>query len=83
MIPKFFTPNGDNFNDNFRPEGIETFTNFEIRIFDRTSKLIAQSKNKNYSWNGTYNGRPLPASDYWYVLKVGENLFKGHFALKR
>ncbi|SNY94628.1 T9SS type B sorting domain-containing protein [Flagellimonas pacifica] len=83
VIPKFFTPNGDNFNDNFKPEGIETFANFEIRIFDRTSKLIAQSKNKNYSWNGTYNGRPLPASDYWYVLKVGESLFKGHFALKR
>ncbi|WP_420603882.1 T9SS type B sorting domain-containing protein [Flagellimonas sp.] len=83
VIPKFFTPNGDNINDSFKPEGVELFTDFEIQIFDRTSKLIAQSKSKDYTWNGTYNGRPLPASDYWYILKVDENLFKGHFALKR
>ncbi|MEX0312600.1 MAG: T9SS type B sorting domain-containing protein, partial [Allomuricauda sp.] len=83
VIPKFFTPNGDGFNDSFKPEGIEAFNDFEISIFDRTSKLIAQSTSKSYSWDGTFNNKPLPASDYWYTVKVGDNLFKGHFALKR
>ncbi len=83
VIPRFFTPNGDGMNDHFMLEGIEVSDDFEISIFDRTSKLIAQSNRQDYSWNGTFNGRPLPASDYWYSIKIGDNLFKGHFALKR
>ncbi len=83
VIPKFFTPNGDGYNDSFKPEGIEGFNDFEISIFDRTSKLIAQSTSTSYSWDGTFNNKPLPASDYWYTVKIGEYLFKGHFALKR
>ncbi len=83
VIPRFFTPNGDDINDNFTPEGISGFDDFEIQIFDRTAKLIAQSNSKDYAWDGRFNGKPLPASDYWYTIKVGEILFKGHFTLKR
>nr|WP_223826689.1 T9SS type B sorting domain-containing protein [Flagellimonas sp. S3867] len=83
VLPRFFTPNGDGFNDSFKLEGIQAFEDFEISIFDRTSRLIAQSTSKDYSWDGTYNNKPLPASDYWYTVKIGNNLFKGHFALKR
>ncbi|MGX1928456.1 T9SS type B sorting domain-containing protein [Flagellimonas sp. 2504JD4-2] len=83
VLPKFFTPNGDGFNDYFAPEGITVFEDFEISIFDRTSRLIAQSTSKDYSWDGTFNNKPLPASDYWYTVKIGDNLYKGHFALKR
>ena len=83
VIPRFFTPNGDGINDNFEPEGIQPFDTFSIRIFDRTSKLLFQSSNFDFSWNGTFNGRPLPESDYWYRIQVGENQFTGHFTLKR
>ena len=83
VIPRFFTPNGDGANDSFIPEGIDAFDDFDIRIFDRTAKLIAQSNDKNYAWDGKFNGKPLPASDYWYSIRIGDNLFKGHFALKR
>ncbi len=83
VIPKFFTPNGDGMNDSFKPEGVKALNDFEIRIFDRTLRLIAQSNNKDYSWDGTFNNKPLPASDYWYTLKVDYKLYKGHFTLKR
>jgi len=83
VIPRFFTPNGDGVNENFRVEGASPFDTFEIRIFDRTSKLLAQSLNPNFSWDGTFNNQPLPASDYWYRIQVGKMLIKGHFALKR
>ncbi|WP_242527899.1 T9SS type B sorting domain-containing protein [Allomuricauda sp. CAU 1633] len=83
VVPRFFTPNGDGVNDNFIPEGIDAFEDYEIRIFDRAAKLISQSNNTNYGWDGKFNSKPLPASDYWYTIKIGENLFKGHFTLKR
>nr|WP_298996864.1 T9SS type B sorting domain-containing protein [uncultured Allomuricauda sp.] len=83
VIPRFFTPNGDGINDSFSPEGVQPFDTFSIRIFDRTSKLLFQSSSFDFSWNGTFNGRPLPESDYWYRIQVGENQFTGHFTLKR
>jgi len=83
VIPRFFTPNGDNNNDIFQPEGIQLSEEFSIEIYDRFSKLLFQSRNVNFRWNGLYNGRELPASDYWYHVKVGESSFKGHFALIR
>lgn len=83
VIPRFFTPNGDGVNDFFAPEGAQPLDTFTVSIFDRTSRLLFQSNNFNFNWDGTYNGRPLPASDYWYRIQVGENQFTGHFTLKR
>ncbi|MFY0483764.1 T9SS type B sorting domain-containing protein [Flavobacterium sp. PLA-1-15] len=38
-------------------------------------------------WDGTYNGQPLPATDYWFTLDYEEEgirkEFKAHFSLKR
>ena len=83
VIPRFFTPNGDLKNDVFRVEGSVFLNVFEISIFDRTSKLLMQSTDRSFSWDGQFNGNSLPASDYWYVIKANDKLYKGHFALKR
>jgi len=40
VIPKFITPNGDGYNDNFSINGLEYFPSSEIRIFDRYGKLL-------------------------------------------
>ena len=38
-------------------------------------------------WDGTYNGNPLPGSDYWFTLNYQEaginKEFRAHFSLKR
>ncbi|NNL09325.1 MAG: T9SS type B sorting domain-containing protein, partial [Croceitalea sp.] len=83
VVPRFFTPNGDGVNDWFKAEGITPNKDFEMRIFNRTSNLIYQTTNKDFSWDGRFMDRPLPASDYWYVMRVGEQMHYGHFALKR
>ncbi|WP_416576252.1 T9SS type B sorting domain-containing protein [Maribacter sp. HS] len=38
----------------------------------------------NY-WNGTFNGKPLPSSDFWYRFENSQNreIIKGHFSLLR
>lgn len=84
--PKFFTPNGDNYNDiwqikNLEKKGLE---NSKIYIFDRFGKLLKQIKPGEIGWNGTYNGNQLSSSDYWFVLELTNGkTVKGHFSLKR
>jgi gliding motility-associated-like protein len=84
--PKFFTPNGDNYNDTWQIKNLEKkgLENSKISIFDRFGKLIRQIKPGENDWNGTYNGKQLSSSDYWFVLELTNGkTVKGHFSLKR
>lgn len=85
LVPTFFTPNGDGFNDIFVVKGLERFPNSSLTIFNRYGKFIHHIIPSQIFWNGTLNGEKLPADDYWYVLTIDENTStrKGHFSLLR
>ncbi len=84
--PKFFTPNGDNFNDVWQIKGINAQfqPNSIIYIFDRYGKLVKQLNPLGIGWDGTFNGSPLNTDDYWFRVGLEDGReFKGHFTLKR
>jgi len=85
--PKFFTPNGDSFNDTWNVIGLDKQTNAVIYIFDRYGKFLRQLSPSKNGWDGTYNGRDLPSTDYWFKVIYLENKinkeFKSHFSLIR
>lgn len=85
--PKFFTPNGDGYNDTWNIFDLQDQKNSLITIFDRYGKLISEISPSGLGWDGTYNGHMLPSSDYWFVVHYTENntdkIFKSHFSLKR
>jgi gliding motility-associated-like protein len=85
IVPKFFTPNNDGFNDLWEVKGLINYPLAEVTLFDRYGKLITKLNHSNRSWDGTFNKNSLPATDYWYVLKLNPNSpeLKGHFSLKR
>ncbi|MFV5702169.1 T9SS type B sorting domain-containing protein [Flavobacterium sp. XS2P12] len=85
IIPKFFTPNNDTYNDFWEVKGLINYPEAEVTIFDRYGKLITQLNASKLTWDGTLNKNLLPASDYWYVLKIDNTRpeVKGHFSLKR
>lgn len=81
--PKFFTPNEDGFNDSWGIKFSETEPKINTKIFDRYGKFIKEL-NAYTSWDGTFNGQNLPASDYWFVVtRENGKVYKGHFAMKR
>lgn len=85
-FPKFFTPNGDGVNDTWSVIGIDKKFNTasEIFIYDRYGKLLTKIDPRSYGWNGLYNGRPLPATDYWFTTRLPDGtVYKGHFSLLR
>jgi gliding motility-associated-like protein len=83
---KFFTPNGDGTHDTWRILGIrEDFQpNSKVYIFDRYGKLLKDLDPVTEGWDGTFIGRPMPQTDYWFrvFLEDGRE-FKGHFSLIR
>jgi gliding motility-associated-like protein len=84
--PKFFTPNGDGYNDFWNIFSLSEQP-AEISIFDRYGKLVKQISTRGVGWDGTYNGQLLPSTDYWFTVDYTENkipkIFKAHFSLKR
>ena len=83
---KFFTPNGDGYNDKWQVKGIngQFQTTSDIFIYNRYGKLLKQLATTSNGWDGTFNGAMLPSDDYWFsvVLEDGRE-FRGHFTLKR
>ncbi len=81
----FFTPNGDGVNDSWYVKGVSNFSRAEVSIFDRFGKLITVLSTLNPYWDGTFNGKLLPATDYWFIARIDDTFpeTKGHFSLKR
>ncbi len=84
--PAFFTPNNDGINDYWQIQGVSESVqaNSKIYIYDRYGSLLNQINTSSRGWDGTFSGKLLPASDYWFrvFLEDGRE-FNGHFTLKR
>ncbi|MBS7786352.1 T9SS type B sorting domain-containing protein [Flavobacterium sp. CYK-55] len=85
--PKFFTPNGDGYNDTWNINSLKDQSKSVIYIYDRYGKFISQIKPGSAGWDGTINGNSVPADDYWFTITYNEDgqerEFKSHFAIKR
>lgn len=85
-IEDYFTPDGSGANDVWDVTSIlEAYPKTTVKIFDRSGKVVAELNGDMAEWDGTYNGNPLPSTDYWYLINVPEirQQFTGHFTLIR
>jgi gliding motility-associated-like protein len=71
-IPNTFTPNGDGINDQWVIEGLKLFDEVRVEIYNRWGQMVYENDNYDNSWQGSYQGKPLPAATYYYVLKLKE-----------
>jgi gliding motility-associated-like protein len=67
-IPNAFTPNKDNKNDLFYPEG-DCLVSYTMDIFDRWGMLI-YSTNNSEPWDGTYHGKVAEEDVYVYQINI-------------
>ena len=86
-IPEHFSPNGDGTNDTWVcPSLADVYPNSLVSIYDRFGKLLIQFLGADANgWDGTYQGVPMPSTDYWYQIDIEEiNMqYVGHFTLIR
>jgi len=84
FYPYFFTPNSDNNNDYWHIINAVTEKDLIVFIYDRYGKLIKSLRSNEKGWDGTFNGHPLPTTDYWFVaIRTDGKTHKGHFSLIR
>jgi gliding motility-associated-like protein len=90
MFPRYFTPNNDGINDTWKVTGIDE-DNYEVSyilIFSRFGKQLAKISSDSEGWDGLYDGKKLPSSDYWFSAELVDpngsvKIKKGHFSLIR
>ncbi len=88
-FPKFFTPNEDNINDTWTIDDIRFLPNAKITIYDRFGMVLyIFQPADNQGWNGTYKGKLLSPTDYWFTAEMTDRfgkpiIRKGHFSLIR
>ncbi|MEM9680773.1 MAG: T9SS type B sorting domain-containing protein, partial [Bacteroidota bacterium] len=86
--PKFFTPNGDTFNDIWNIDCLRDQVGAKVTIFDRYGKILTVIDPSRFGWDGTYNDARMPSNDYWFKAEYfdengSSRVFTSHFALKR
>ncbi|HNS42222.1 MAG TPA: PKD domain-containing protein [Taishania sp.] len=90
-VPNSFTPDGDQFNNTFKPvftAGFDKY-NYEMIIYNRWGEKVFQTHNTEIGWDGTYNGKMVQDGTYTWkiIVKVSDydehKQFVGHVNMIR
>jgi len=69
-----FTPNGDGIDDLWIIDYIENYPGAEITIYNGMGSVVYESNNYANDWDAVYQGKDLPETAYFYVIRYeGKN----------
>ncbi len=74
-----FSPNGDGVNDTWDIDNIFLYPDVQINVFNQWGNKVFESTGYEEPWDGTFNGKSLPAGTYYYTLdlKNGDAPYSG------
>jgi gliding motility-associated-like protein len=79
-VPNIFTPDGDLKNDLFRPVLTFSPSDYRLVISNRQGKVLFETNDFMDTWDGSYNGNPVPEGVYLWFLKIktptGKDIFR-------
>src|SRR3989344_5207470 len=76
-VPNTFTPDGDGFNEEFKPQFTSGFDRdtYHLYIFNRWGQLVFKSKDVDYGWNGSFAGEIAQDGTYpWKMTRSNRSL---------
>lgn len=71
IVPNVFTPNGDNINDEFKIIGVSNYCydTLTIQIYDRWGKLVYESSDPEFAWDGKNpKGKDVAEGTYYVII---------------
>ena len=85
-VPNIFTPNNDGINDVLKMELSPSLLStgiYSFRIFDRWGAMLFETNDFFQGWDGTFNGKRLPAGVYIYFIEAPCDYTGRNFIKKR
>ena len=67
-VMEAFTPNGDGINERWLITNGNCLLNAKAQVFNRYGSKVFESNDYRNTWDGTYEGKPLPDGTYYYVI---------------
>jgi gliding motility-associated-like protein len=85
VVPNTFTPNGDGYNDRWDIKDLNQYVGCVVEVYNTAGALIFRSTGYGQPWDGTSNGKPVPAGTYYYVIdpKNGRSRIAGYVTVLR
>jgi gliding motility-associated-like protein len=78
-LPTSFSPNGDGKNDVFKIQGSGLISDkFELNVFARNGQIIYKTNDIEKGWDGTVNGKQVPADAYVLDINFMDYKFVEH-----
>lgn len=85
LATNILSPNGDGVNDTWIVKDIERYPDNEVTVFDRSGRILFQTKNYQNDWKGNFLGIALVESTYFYTIKLKKDgkigLIKGFITI--
>lgn len=72
ILSNTITPNGDGVNDTWIIQGLDYDVSGTVSIYNRNGGVVFQSRGYPIPFNGTRNGKKLPAGVYYYVINFSD-----------
>jgi gliding motility-associated-like protein len=73
-VPNSFTPNGDGINDTWVIPNLKDYPTMRIQVMNRYGQNVFRTYGYGKAWDGTLNGKPLPAGTYFYIIELNNGL---------
>jgi trimeric autotransporter adhesin len=88
-VPNAFTPDGDEFNNTFKPvfySGYDPYS-YTLTMYDRWGEILFESHDVELGWDGTYNNELAKEGIYTWTIKFKDidndkkMVYSGHVSL--
>ncbi|MGV3538510.1 MAG: tandem-95 repeat protein [Rufibacter sp.] len=71
-IPNALFPKGSDRNKTWGVAHMGLTGKVNVRVFDRSGRILFSSTKPEQEWDGTYNGKPVPEDTYFYTVQLGD-----------
>ncbi len=75
-VPNTFTPDGDEFNNVFKPiftTGFDPY-DYNLLVFNRWGEIIFESNDVAFGWDGTFHGKLVQNGTYTWKIEFKETM---------
>ncbi|GAB4322657.1 MAG: hypothetical protein Kow00127_15340 [Bacteroidales bacterium] len=78
-FPNVITPNGDQLNDWFQADSVNSVLSLELKLFNRWGQVVYETDDPFFMWDGTdqNNGQPCSPGTYFFEAVVSERMLTG------